>query len=104
MAVTPEVASRSDEVLQRLTGLRSRIDQLVTSVRDGQVTLSEVFARADNAGEVSAYVYLVKVAEVLPGVGKVRARRVLEDHGLGERTRVGEVPLEVRAALVEVLT
>jgi hypothetical protein len=41
-------------------------------------------------------VYLVKLAEVLPAIGKVRARRVLADHGLGERTRVGDVPVAVQ--------
>ncbi|MEY3358068.1 MAG: hypothetical protein RIR87_1127 [Actinomycetota bacterium] len=112
MAVTPVVSRRSDEVMQRLTRLRNGIDRLVASVRDGHVSLSDVFAIADrdtapadddsvpSDGEVASFVYLVKVAEAVPGVGKVRARRILEEHGLGERTRVGAVPRDVRAALV----
>jgi hypothetical protein len=116
MAMTPVKDRRSDEVMQRLTRLRNGIDQLVASVRDGHVTLADVFARADGGAivdspatvsddaQVCSFVYLVKVAEALPGVGKVRARRILEEHGLGERTRVGAVAHEVRAALVEALT
>jgi hypothetical protein len=40
---------------------------------------------------------------VLPGVGKVRARRVLAEHGCGERTRVNQVPVDVQGKLVEAL-
>jgi hypothetical protein len=49
-------------------------------------------------------VYLVKIAEAVPGIGKVKARRLLEQHHLSERTRVGDVPLQVRALLLEALS
>lgn len=116
MAVTPVIERRSNDVMQELTRLRNGIDQLVASVREGRVTLSEVFARAEGGAvvysqesvsddaRVCAFVYLVKIAEALPGVGKVRARRILEEHGLGERTRVGAVSPAVRTSLVEALT
>lgn len=54
--------------------------------------------------EVCSFVYLVKIAEAVPGIGKVKARRILEQHHLSERTRVGDVPLHVRALLVEALS
>ncbi len=54
--------------------------------------------------EVCSFVYLVKIAEAVPGIGKVKARRILEQHHLSERTRVGDVPLQVRALLVEALS
>lgn len=50
------------------------------------------------------FVYLVKIAEAVPGVGKVKARRALEALGYGERTRVGDVPKSGHAALVGALT
>ncbi|MGA1763516.1 MAG: hypothetical protein ACO4A3_02410, partial [Ilumatobacteraceae bacterium] len=53
---------------------------------------------------VCSFVYLVKIAEAVPGIGKVKARRILEQHHLSERTRVGDVPLQVRALLVEALS
>ena len=54
--------------------------------------------------ELYSFVYLVKIAEAVPGIGKVKARRILEQHHLSERTRVGDVPLQVRALLVEALS
>jgi len=53
---------------------------------------------------VIRFVYIVKFAEAVPGVGKVKARRVLASLGYGERTRTGEVPAGVRAALVGALS
>ena len=132
MAVTPVAQSRTEDVLRRLSLRRTEIDRLVESVRTGSMTLGEVFARAAAAvrtdvasvdgptrspsqstalsdassedAEVCSFVYLVKIAEAVPGIGKVKARRILEQHHLSERTRVGDVPLQVRALLVEALS
>lgn len=90
-------------MLARLTSLRRQIVALIESVEAGRTTLGEVLDRGDR-DEVAGFVYLVKVAEVMPGVGKVRARRVLESLGFGERTRVGEVPASARRSLVEALS
>jgi len=95
MAATPSV-------LEQLTARRRDIDQLVAEVAAGRLALSEVFSRSDHDA-AAGFVYLVKVAEALPGVGKVRARRVLAAFSLGERTRVSEVPRVTRAQLVTAL-
>lgn len=95
MAATPSV-------LEQLTARRRDIDQLVAEVAGGRLSLSEVFSRSDH--DVAAgFIYLVKVAEALPGVGKVRARQVLAAFSLGERTRVSEVPRATRAQLATAL-
>ena len=102
MAVSPTKTRQSDEVLARATKLRNDIDALIASVVDGSVTLAQVFERS-GSDMVCGFVYVVKIAEVVPGIGKVRARRALEEHGLGERTRVSEVPASVRETLSKVL-
>ena len=102
MAVSPTTTRQSDETLARATKLRNDIDALIVSVVDGSVTLAQVFERSATEA-VCGFVYLVKIAESIPGIGKVRARRVLEEHGLGERTRVSEVPSSVRELLSKVL-
>lgn len=65
--------------------------------------MAEVLRRCDD-DFVVGYVYLVKFAEAVPGVGKVKARRALAGLGYGERTRTGEVPVGARDAVVEALT
>ncbi|MFZ9706747.1 MAG: hypothetical protein ACO3CG_02805 [Ilumatobacteraceae bacterium] len=102
MAVSPTTTRQSDETFTRATKLRNDIGALIASVADGSVTLAQVFERSATEA-VCGFVYLVKIAESVPGIGKVRARRVLEEHGLGERTRVSEVPSSVRESLMKVL-
>jgi hypothetical protein len=100
------------EVLAAVSRRRAAMQKLVDDVADGVLTLAEVFRIASNTQdrdheqdhervEACRFVYVVKVVEVLPGVGKVRARRTLAACGYGERTRVGEVSSERHDALVE---
>ena len=111
MAVTPVVDQRSEKVLARLAEHRTQLDALIGAVYDHSISLADVFARAGDPSTITLepdalvcrFVYLVKIAEALPGVGKVRARRVLADHGCGERTRVGDVAVSDRDALVQAL-
>lgn len=111
MAVAPVVDQRSDNVLARLAQRRVELEALIGAVHNHSISLADVFARAGDPGVatleadalVCRFVYLVKIAEALPGVGKVRARRVLADHGFGERTRVGDVAIVDRDALVQAL-
>ncbi len=111
MAVTPAINQRSDEVLARVTQRRQALELLIESVLRATTSLADVFERAGDPrlatdvpdAMVCRFIYLVKIAEALPNIGKVRARRVLADHQLDERTRVGEVPVGLRGALVEAL-
>jgi hypothetical protein len=111
MAVTPVVDQHSDNVLTRLAERRTQLEALIGAVHDHSFSLADVFARAGDPSVttlepdalVCRFVYLVKIAEALPGVGKVRARRVLADHGYGERTRVGDVAVNDRDTLVQAL-
>jgi hypothetical protein len=102
MAVTPAVADQN-AVHARLTRLRADINSWITRVADGSVSIAQVLQLGDDDA-VIRFVYLVKFAEAVPGVGKVKARRVLASLGYGERTRTGEVPADARATLVEALS
>jgi hypothetical protein len=106
MAVTPAVALTRHDTLTRITAHRQALQAVINDVTAGRLSLVDVFRRAAAADydDASRQVYLVKLAEVLPAIGKVRARRVLADHGLGERTRVGDVPVAVQQSLCEALS
>ena len=102
MATSPTIAQR-DEVYARLARLRHDLESLIKRVSDGNITLAQVLALSEH-DTTAQFVYLVKIAEAVPGVGKVRARRALESLGYGERTRVGDVPPARHAQLVDALT
>lgn len=92
-----------DRVLDDLSSLRAAMTRRIADVRDGASGLAEAL-RPDEGDSVDAlasrFVYVVKIVEAAPGVGKVRARRALEAVGLGERDRVGDLTDRVRAALL----
>lgn len=90
-------------VLDDLSALRSAITDRIEGVRDGAIGLGEALHPLDGDSVdalASRFVYVVKVVEAVPGVGKVRARRALESVGLGERDRVGDLSADLRAALL----
>ena len=101
MAVSP-TTTRQHDVLARLAQLRGELESLIESIRNGKATLAEVLSdpNSSRSDHARGFVYLVKLAESVPGIGKVRARRVLEEHGLGERTRVCDVTAAARPVLV----
>lgn len=87
------------EVLEQLAQLRTVMDVTIASVADGARSVADVLAVGGHDSAVG-YLYAVKVLEADPRVGKVRARRILDDLGLGETTRISELTAEQVASIV----
>ena len=83
----------------RLEALRREIHQLQSDIATGRTTLSEVLSRDDDAAQ---FVYVVKVLESVPGIGKVAARAHLARLGVAEHAHCGELEPDVRTALIEI--
>lgn len=64
------------------------------------LTLDEILAQADE-DEIIAKLKVLAVLESLPGVGKVKARRAMEDIGISENRRLRGLGSEQRRSLVE---
>jgi len=84
---------------------RSAIAHVITQVRSAELDLRGAFELADS-DELAGRCFAVKVFEVLPEVGKVRARRTMEEVGLAEDIWLKDVPTakrnEIAAALSRV--
>ena len=78
--------------------LRAAREELIRQIGDGRLELTEAAA-----GDAIAAVKVVVVAQAVPGVGKVRARQVLDRLGIDHNTRWGELGAR-QTALVEALT
>jgi len=87
------------EVLQQLAELRSSLDSAIGSIAAGNRSIEEVFTDAVRDSSLG-FLYAVKAMEADPRVGKVRARRILEELGLGETTRISELSPEHVAKIV----
>ena len=66
----------------------------------GSMSLSEAL---DSDDRNVAKLKVVSMLESLPGVGKVKARRVMEDVGIADNRRVQGLGAQQRAALLEQL-
>ena len=66
----------------------------------GSVTLAEVLQPA-SADEIVGKPKVLAVLASLPGVGKVKARRLMEDIGIAESRRLRGLGDQQRAALLE---
>ena len=87
------------EVLRELAELRSMLDSAISAIAAGDQSIGGVFADAARDSSLG-YLYAVKAMEADPRVGKVRARRILEELGLGETTRISELSPEHVAQIV----
>jgi ribosomal protein S13 len=68
----------------------------------GSVTLSDALAKADSS-DVIGKLKVLALLESLPGVGKVKARRIMEDIGISESRRVRGLGPQQRQALLSQL-
>ena len=67
-----------------------------------RVTLGELFDQGDD--ETIAKMKVLAVLESLPGLGKVKARRTMDEIGIAETRRVQGLGANQRKALLERLS
>ena len=69
----------------------------------GSMSLAELLQQAD-ANDTVGKMKVLAVLESLPGVGKVRARRAMEEIGIADTRRVRGLGDQQRRALLETFT
>jgi hypothetical protein len=89
--------------LERARGIaeaaRQRRASLISALASGELALADV-DDDDRASDVR----VVVIAESVPGIGKVRARRALDALGVPPSTRWAELSQPQRRRLLEALT
>jgi hypothetical protein len=88
--------------LEKAAAARRARAELKERLKMGSVTLPELFDQAatdDHVGKMK----VLAVLESLPGLGKVKARRLLEDCEISETRRVQGLGVNQRKALLEKL-
>ncbi len=76
--------------------------ELKEKLKMGSVTLSELLQQAD-ADEVVGKMKVLAVLESLPGLGKVKARRLMDEIGISETRRLHGLGEQQRKRLLEKL-
>ncbi|MFM7043966.1 MAG: integration host factor, actinobacterial type [Ilumatobacteraceae bacterium] len=94
---TPEQLAAN---LEKAAAARAARSELKQRVKTGDVTLAAVLDAVD---DVAQKLKVVALLESLPGVGKVKARRIMDDIGIPDNRRVQGLGAHQKQALVELL-
>ncbi len=89
--------------LQKAGAARRQRAELKEKLKMGSITLRELLDQAER-DEVIGKMKVVAVLESLPGLGKVKARRMMEDVGISDTRRVQGLGDKQRKALFEKLS
>ena len=81
--------------------MRMEMNEVRARLADSSLSLADTLLSTD-PDSATGRLYVVKLLESLPGVGKVQARRVMSDIGIAEKYRVAELGTDHRAALLKV--
>ena len=82
--------------------MRKQRAELKDRLKMGSVSLKELLDQGQN-DEVVGKMKVVNVLESLPGLGKVKARRAMDDVGISETRRVQGLGEQQRRKLLEKL-
>jgi ribosomal protein S13 len=86
--------------LEKAAAARRARAELKEKLKMGSVNLKEIFEMAEGNLTVGKMKVLA-VLESLPGVGKVKARRAMEDIGISETRRIRGLGREQRSKLLD---
>jgi hypothetical protein len=98
-ALSPE---QRQAALDKAGAARRQRAELKEKLKMGSMSLKELLAQADS-DDVVGKMKMVAVLESLPGLGKVKARRLMEEVGISETRRVQGLGANQRANLFEKL-
>lgn len=101
MPLPPELtADQRQAALEKAAVARRMRAEMKEKLKMGSVSLGELLRQADS-DEVVGKMKVLAVLESLPGLGKVKARRLLEDVGISETRRLHGLGEQQRKKLFE---
>ena len=101
MATPPQLSpEQRAAALEKAKEARAKRADIKNRLKMGSLSLKEALDSDDtNVGKLK----VVSLLESLPGVGKVKARKVMEDIGIADNRRVQGLGTQQRIALLESL-
>ena len=104
MPLPPQLSpDQRQAALAKAAAARRLRAELKEKLKMGSTTLQELFDMADK-DEIVGKMKVLSVLESLPGLGKVKARRLLEDCEISETRRIQGLGVNQRRKLFERLS
>jgi len=103
MALPPKLTTEQRHAALRKAGAaRVARAELKDRLKQGAIHIGDVIAQAKE-DEVVGKTKVLTVLESLPGVGKVKARRLMREIGISESRRLRGLGVQQRQSLLEAL-
>jgi len=103
MATPPQLnPEQRAAALAKAAIARAARAELKAKLKMGSVSLADALSKADS-DDVVGKLKVVSMLESLPGVGKVKARKVMDEIGIADTRRVRGLGAQQRASLLEQL-
>ena len=94
--ISPEARAAA---LEKAAQARRQRAELKEKLKMGSITLAELFDQVDD--ETIGKMKVLAVLESLPGLGKVKARRTMDEVGIADSRRVQGLGAHQRKALLD---
>lgn len=104
MATLPQLTDEQRDAARAKAAEARRVRAEVKNLlKMGSLSLPGLFERAE-ADDIVAKMKVVQAIEALPGVGKVKARRAMEEIGIADTRRLRGLGDQQRARLLEMFS
>ena len=82
--------------------LRQQMDAVLGQVESGSLGIDSILSQS-HLDEATSVLYACKLIEVVPGIGKVKARQLLAQMNVSETEQAGNLTIDQRNTLVQLI-
>ena len=102
MTTSTKLPSERRAAVLRLQILRQQMDAVLGQVESGALDIDSILSQ-DDLDEASSVLYACKLIEVVPGIGKVKARQLLAQMNISETEQTGNLTMSQRNILAQLI-
>ena len=102
MTTSTKLPSERQAAALPLHLLRQQMDAVLGQVESGALAIDSILSQSD-LDEASSVLYACKIIEVVPGIGKVKARQLLARMNISETEQTGNLSVDQRNKLAQLI-
>jgi hypothetical protein len=102
MTTSTKLPSKRQAAVLPLHLLRQQMDAVLVQVESGSLNIDAILLQ-DELDEASSVLYACKLIEVVPGIGKVKARHLLARMNVSETEQTGNLSVDQRSKLARLI-
>ena len=102
MTTSTKLPSERHAAVLPLQLLRQQMDAVLGQIESGSLNIDSILLKND-IDEASSVLYACKLIEIVPGIGKVKARHLLAQMNVSETEQTGNLTVDQRNKLAKLI-